>query len=237
MMKTWTPSEHIRSAMFLTPTKTIGYEQNTSDVAVPSGSTWRWSFQWGTAAAFLTCQAPVKRHLTFIIMSLMQTQPLESLRLGWRTPGSKLTQLQQTRASPKSTSGAESWRLILRSAALVPCLVMASTSHSRTMVAVCLLSLSASFTGSALASSQMVHSFKKRFQEQKAPLWWLPGECAFPMQRRWMCQSSYTVMEMENGWCPSDAVYARLGMRLWRMGQSVEVGLPMSKITPSWRWW
>lgn len=171
MMKTWIPSEHIRSAMFSTPIKTTGSGQSTSDVEAPSGSMWRWSFQWGTAAAFRTCQAPVKRHLTCIITSLMPTQPLESLPLGWRTPGSKSTPLQQMRASLRWISGAESWRLTLRYAASVPCPGMASTLHSRTMVAVCLLLLSASFTGSALASSQMGHSFKKHFQEQKAPRW------------------------------------------------------------------
>ena len=225
--KTWTPSEHIRSAMFLTPIKTTGFEPSISGGAAPSAATWRWSSQWGTAAAFPTCPAPAKRPLTSIITSLTRTQPLEALRLGWRTPGSKWTPSQQTRASPRWTSGAESWRSTPRCAASAPCLGTASTSPFRTTAAACLSLLSASFTASALVSSQTGRFSKKHCREQKVPPWWLLAESASLTQRRWMCPLSCTVTEMENGWCPLDAAFARLGMRLWRTGQFVEVCLPL----------
>lgn len=103
MMKTWIPSGLTKSAMFSTTIRTTGYGQSTSGVAVRSGSMLRWNSQWGTAAASLMCQAPVKRRLTFITMNQILTQPPETHRLGWRTPGSRSTLLQLTRASPRWT--------------------------------------------------------------------------------------------------------------------------------------
>lgn len=150
MMKTWTPSGRTKSVMFSTPIRTTGYGQNTSGVAVRSESTWRWSSLLGTAVAFLMFQAPVKRLLTYITMNLILIQPPEHHHRGWRTPGSRLTPLQQMRASPRSTLGAEWWRLTLRFEALAQCHGMAFTWPSKIMAAACLSSLFVSSTGSVL---------------------------------------------------------------------------------------
>lgn len=228
MMRIWTPSAPTRCATSSMPIKTTGCAPSTFGGGGPSASMSRSSFQCETAAASLMSQARARRPSTSTTSSLTRTRPLKFTLHGWRTPGSRWTPSQPTRAFHRWTWVAGWWRSTLRCAASALCLAPASTWPFRTTEPACPSSLCGYFSESVPALSGMELSSQRLCQELRARHWWQPEGSAYPTEKKLMCQLNFTATEMASGWYLSAAACAKLDTRQPRMALSAKVSVSVS---------